>query len=104
MNQLFIYGTLLDKNVQQEVLGKSQDGKWGLVDNYILRRDWAVEGKAYPRLFPHSDGCVTGQIIEVTDEELILLDEYETDAYYRDKVHVKDFGKVDTYFAIKKVP
>ena len=99
MNRLFIYGTLQNPRIQQEVIGRVCNGTWGLVDNHILIRDWEVGGKAYPRIFPHSVGCVIGQVIEVTDEELVLLDDYETSAYYRDTIHVKDIGQVETYFA-----
>jgi len=102
--KLFIYGTLQDPNIQLELLGRICTGTYGLVDNHILVRDWEVEGKAYPRLFPHSIGCVIGQIIEVTDEELEILDEYETDAYKRRDIHVKDRGLVQTYFPNKKGP
>ena len=98
MNKLFIYGTLLDKSIQLEVLGRSLDGKFVLIDKQILLRDWAVDGKAYPRIYPHSVGCVCGQIIEVTDEELEKLDQFETDKYKRQPIHVKDNGLVETYF------
>lgn len=99
MEKLFIYGTLQDPKVQLYLLGRICEGKFALVDNYILMRDWPVEGTAYPRLYPHSAACVVGQIIEVTEQELNLLDEYETTAYKRDFIHVKDVGKVQTYFA-----
>jgi len=98
VEKLFIYGTLLDPNVQLDLLGRICQGKWGLIDNYILLRDWNVEGTAYPRLFPHSAGCVVGQVIEVSDEELLILDEYETDAYVREKILVKDLGYAQSYF------
>ena len=102
--KLFIYGTLQDPNIQLELLGRICPGTYGLIDNHILIRDWVVKGKAYPRLFPHSIGCVIGQIIEVTDEELEILDQYETDAYERGDIHVKDKGSVQTYFYNKKGP
>lgn len=98
MEKLFIYGTLLDPKVQQEVLGRVCQGKWGLVDNYILLRDWNVDGTAYPRLYPHSAGCVVGQVIEVTSEELLVIDEYETDAYIRQEITVKDLGLAQIYY------
>ena len=98
MERLFIYGTLQDPKVQMEVLGRICEGKYSLLDNYILLRDWPVEGTAYPRLYPHSAGCVIGQIIEVTKEELQILDEYETNAYMRTEVHVKGEGPIQTYY------
>jgi gamma-glutamylcyclotransferase (GGCT)/AIG2-like uncharacterized protein YtfP len=100
--KLFIYGTLQDPNVQIEVIGRVCQGQYALVDNYILMRDWAVEGTAYPRLYPHSAGCVIGQIIEVTEDELKILDEYETDAYKRTNIHIKGVGLVDTYYFNEK--
>lgn len=98
MERLFIYGTLQDSEVQLEVLGRTCEGKYALLDNYILMRDWNVEGTAYPRLWPHSAGCVIGQIIEVTQDELKILDEYETDAYTRETVYLKNDGLIQTYY------
>lgn len=102
MEKLFIYGTLQDPKVQLDLLGRICEGKFGLVDNYILMRDWPVEGTAYPRLYPHSAGCVIGQIIEVTEDELSILDEYETEAYERTDIHVKNIGPVQTYYYNRK--
>ena len=98
MEKLFIYGTLQDPIVQNEVLGRTLQGRYALADNYVLMRDWNVEGTAYPRLWPHSAGCVIGQIIEITEEELKILDEYETDAYTREEIHVKNEGSIQTYY------
>ena len=102
MEKLFIYGTLQDPKVQMEVLGRVCNGQYALVDNYVLMRDWPVDGTAYPRLWPHSAGCVFGQIIEVTQDELRILDDYETDAYERLDVHVKNIGLVQTYYYNRK--
>ena len=102
MEKLFIYGTLQDPIVQNEVLGRTLQGRYALVDNYVLMRDWNVEGISYPRLWPHSAGCVIGQIIEITEGELKTLDEYETDAYTREEIFVKNEGNIQTYFANKK--
>jgi len=99
MHKIFIYGTLLDKKIQNEVIGRTQDGKFTLVDNYILMRDWEVEGTAYPRLYPHSAGCVIGEIIEVTDEELKSIDEWETNRYIRQDIHLKGGEFAQAYFA-----
>lgn len=98
MEKLFIYGTLLDPNIQMNLLGRICPGKWALVDNFVLRRDWNVEGTAYPRLYPYSAGCVVGQVIEVDENELRIIDEYETDAYVREQIFVKDYGHAQTYF------
>ena len=98
MEKLFIYGYLLDENIQKNVIGRVCKGEFGLVDNHIVLRDWEVDGVACPRIFPHSVGCVTGQIIEVTEEELKKLDDFETKAYKRSLAHVKNKGFFETYF------
>ena len=98
MNKLFIYGYLLDENIQKNVIGRVCKGEFGLVDNHILLRDWEVDGVACPRIFPHSVGCVVGQIIEVSDEELKKIDDFETQAYKRVKIHVKNKGIFETYY------
>jgi len=99
LNRLFIYGTLQDPKVQMEVLGRVCQGQYALVDNHILLRDWNVGGTAYPRIYPHSVGCVIGQVIELSEKELEILDEYETSAYIRRDVHVKNIGLCYCYFS-----
>jgi gamma-glutamylcyclotransferase (GGCT)/AIG2-like uncharacterized protein YtfP len=103
MNKLFIYGTLLDEEVQKEVLNRHLGGDFGLLDNYIVMRDWEVERIAYPRLYPHSGGCVIGKVVKVTDEELLILDEWETNRYIRQKIYLKSGLEVDSYLANIKV-
>jgi gamma-glutamylcyclotransferase (GGCT)/AIG2-like uncharacterized protein YtfP len=102
VENLFIYGSLQDPTVQSELLGRRLEGKFALLDNHVLMRDWPVEGKAYPRLWPHSAGCVIGQVVELTIEELEILDRYETDAYERTDVYIKDIGPVQTYYYNRK--
>ena len=98
MVKLFIYDLLQDSHLQTELFGRDLNPSYGLVDNYILLRDCSVDGVASPRLYPHSASCVVGQIIEITEEELMILDNHMTDAYVRNTIHVKNQGVMDTYF------
>lgn len=48
-----------------------------------------VDGETYPGIIPSNEGKIEGLVIEVTDEELKKIDEYETDAYKRVEVKLE---------------
>jgi gamma-glutamylcyclotransferase (GGCT)/AIG2-like uncharacterized protein YtfP len=79
---LFIYGTLREPAVQQEVFGRSLESRSDHLDGYGLT-DITVEGKRYPDLVVEEDAAVKGDVVELNDDELRRADEYETDAYER---------------------
>ena len=80
MTKLFIYGTLQQPEVQLELLGRVIDGEVDSIENYIVVRDYVdpEDGVAYPRIKQYENGCTFGKILDVSDNELVILDKYET--------------------------
>lgn len=66
--KIFVYGTLLVPEVKREVLGFSPSGKSAVLVGYRKEGLDIIES---------SNDEVVGEIIEVTEEDLLKLDEYE---------------------------
>ena len=87
MNQLFVYGTLQLEKVQQEVFGRYDPGTPDSLEGYT-KTTIEINNNTYPILDKGND-LIYGIVIEVTNAELIKIDEYETDNYQRIKVTLK---------------
>src|SRR3989344_9367785 len=87
LENLFVYGELKDPETRKKVLGRNHiEAIADFLENYrIMERAINIEKKYYPNIVPALDGIVEGLVIKLTDEELRLLDEYETQAYKRIK-------------------
>jgi|688.fasta_scaffold1759531_2 gamma-glutamylcyclotransferase (GGCT)/AIG2-like uncharacterized protein YtfP len=81
--KLFCYGTIQEPAVQLEILGRTIEGKPDSLDGFVVTRDFLVDGDLYPRLLEHDKGCVYGTVYEFTEDDIKLLDEYETKMYHR---------------------
>jgi gamma-glutamylcyclotransferase (GGCT)/AIG2-like uncharacterized protein YtfP len=83
MKNIFCYGTLQEPSVQQELIGRTVTGELTYINGYVVVRDYVdqSDGIAYPRVIPMENGCVYGRVLAFTDEEVAILDEYETDMY-----------------------
>jgi gamma-glutamylcyclotransferase (GGCT)/AIG2-like uncharacterized protein YtfP len=92
MKRIFCYGTLQEPSVQLELIGRTVDGALTSIEGFIVLRDYIDidDGIAYPRIVEYPNGCVYGRILEFTDEEVVILDEYETEMYYLAEVTTKD--------------
>jgi gamma-glutamylcyclotransferase (GGCT)/AIG2-like uncharacterized protein YtfP len=99
MKKIFCYGTLQEASVQLELIGRIVDGALTSIEGYIVLRDYidVDDGIAYPRIVEHPNGCVYGRILEFTDEEVIILNEYETEMYYLTEVTTKSNDVALTY-------
>lgn len=87
-NKLFIYGTLANTEIQKEVLGRVIKGIPDVLRGYE-RSEIAIDGETYPLIIPSKAGKVDGLIIEVMNEELKKIDQYEADAYKREQVFLE---------------
>ncbi len=93
MSLVFIYGTLQQEDVQISVLGQRLKTIPDRLDGYEKKENGVtINGNEYPIAVWSGQSSITGNTIEVTDEELQKLDEYETSAYDRIKV-VLDSGR-----------
>lgn len=82
--KFFVYGTLLDPKIKERVLGYSPEGKPAVLRGYRKRGLDIVESE---------DDEVSGEIIEVVEEDLAKLDEYEEvekGLYRRIKVNIRN--------------
>ena len=78
MNQLFVYGTLLYSDIQLKIINRTCIGDAAILYNY--KRSQVIK-QHYPGIIPKDESIVHGYVIQVNDEELLLLDDYEGDEY-----------------------
>ncbi len=83
---LFVYGTLLDPQVQQLVFGRPMQGSPDRLPGFE-KRERSVEGR-YPEVYPNTSGksFVDGLCLEADTTDLNRADAYETTLYYRELV------------------
>ena len=97
--KLFCYGTLQQPKTQLELIGRELMGHISSIDGYIILRDYIdpEDGIAYPRIVDHPCGCVFGTIFEFTDDEIEIIDKYETEMYQRNLITTTDGQSVEIY-------
>ena len=88
MEKLFTYGTLQDSTVQMTVFHRTVKGTPDTLGGY-LKSQIKIGFGVYPIIKPDPNSQVEGQIIEVTSEELILIDRYEGKDYRRIQVTLR---------------
>lgn len=88
MELLFVYGTLQDAAVQQRLIGRTVSGTPDTLDGFFKSSMSMVEG-VYPLVIPRHGHEVQGMVLEVTIEELLAMDVYETSAYRRVRVPLR---------------
>lgn len=102
MKNIFAYGTLQLPSVQNELLGKSFTSLGvTTIENFVVMNDYFVEDGYYPRLVPMNGGVVYGNVYSMSDEDIKVLDEYETDAYELKQVETSNGMLVYVYFPKK---
>ena len=99
MPLLFSYGTLQLEQVQLETFGRLLKGEKDILEGYQLTMieitDAEVLRKSNQRFHPiisfsgDKKDQVEGVLFEVTEEEILLADEYEVDDYKRVEVTFK---------------
>jgi gamma-glutamylcyclotransferase (GGCT)/AIG2-like uncharacterized protein YtfP len=99
MEKLFVYGTLRDKSIRKKITGKAIPslGVFKL-DGYKLS-GIVIGGTEYPIIFndPNSNELIEGELIEVSESELSLLDEYEGSEYSRTRIELQNGHVVWAY-------
>jgi gamma-glutamylcyclotransferase (GGCT)/AIG2-like uncharacterized protein YtfP len=85
VEKLFTYGTLQIAEVQQRVFGRVVSGTPDTLQGYYKSQITLHDG-TFPIIVERADSEVEGQVIEVTQDELALIDRYETSAYQRIRV------------------
>ncbi len=93
---LFVYGTLRDREIQKSVFGRIAVLKPTVLEGYS-KSEIVVDGMTYPALIPDKNNFVEGFVMSVTPKELELIDEYETNAYRRVMVFLRSKQKAWVY-------
>lgn len=96
MEKLFVYGTLKKEKIQKQVFGRSVEGVKDILENYS-KSHIKIENKIFPAIIQNLNSTLKGKIISITQRELKLIDDYETNAYQRKKVILKSGKKVWVY-------
>lgn len=98
-NKIFAYGTLSDSKVQMRIWGRLTSGKADILNGYEKSEIDTSDGK-FPLIIPSKTKSVPGIIIEVSDEELQKIDEYEGEEYKR--IEVETQGGITAWVYVEK--
>ena len=84
---LFIYDNLQKPEIQKEVLGRELEMQEDSLNRY-KKSSVNVEGEIFPRLEKTNNtyDVVFGKVVEISEEDLKKLDEYEGEDYKRIEV------------------
>lgn len=96
LSRLFVYGTLQNDTVVQELLGHRLFGRPAVLHGYQRTLDPAI---GYPVIHPREGAVVAGTLLDVDGKSLTILDEYEGPQYRRIvvQVHTVDGRVLDAY-------
>jgi gamma-glutamylcyclotransferase (GGCT)/AIG2-like uncharacterized protein YtfP len=86
MKKLFCYGTLNVHAVQRELWGEAKEGLPSSILDYELKM-WPETTVFYVERKPGER--VAGKVYELTEEQLAATDSYETSAYMRVRLPVR---------------
>lgn len=101
MKTVFFYGTLQLPSVQQDLLGHTFDSLGvTTIKDFVILNDYFVEDGHYPRLVPMQNGIVYGNVYQMSDADIAILDEYETDAYTLTQMQTSCGMDVWVYMAV----
>eukprot|EP01024_Parvocaulis_polyphysoides_P027178 TRINITY_DN24698_c0_g1_i1.p3 TRINITY_DN24698_c0_g1~~TRINITY_DN24698_c0_g1_i1.p3 ORF type:complete len:151 (+),score=20.63 TRINITY_DN24698_c0_g1_i1:35-487(+) len=102
-DKVFIYGTLMADEVTNLILQRLPHWKNASLKGY---RRYGVKQQVYPGIIPSTQNTVRGQVLyNMSSRELNMLDEYESDEYFREVVQVQingEDGLVDAFTYVWK--
>lgn len=87
MTALFVYGSLMNDEVTDSLLGHRFDKQHVKLHGYARV---GLQGADYPAIFPCQDKEVSGMLLlNLSAEEVAILDAFEGDQYTRQRVQVE---------------
>jgi gamma-glutamylcyclotransferase (GGCT)/AIG2-like uncharacterized protein YtfP len=95
MINLFVYGTLKDKSVRNNILGRNVESKPDVLYGYSLGIHPVLT--SYPVVFKSDDGVVYGEVFKVSEQEFELLDRYESQYYVKEDIILESDNKAKVY-------
>ncbi|MBC2838536.1 gamma-glutamylcyclotransferase family protein [Robiginitalea sp. SC105] len=98
---LFVYGTLTDPHISEQVFGGLPPYTRDSLEGFE-KLEASVAGQ-YPEVIPcgKEGTAVAGMLLEVSQEELRRADLYETDLYYRKILSLKSGRQAWVYLAAR---
>lgn len=100
MYKVFVFETLLDKELRKKLLGRDVSYTKDSLANYKEITTNTVEGDDYNTLIPSAGDEVKGHVLELTKEELDMFDEWESQY---DRKMVKLVSGVMAYVYLLKI-
>jgi len=108
MEYLFSYGTLRNEEIQLAIFGRVVSTTLDALPDYVLRTvsltNWKAAGisggEMQKTVEPCPGGLIVGMVLEVSEEELRLCDDYEPVDYERIKVPLRSGKNAWLYFRI----
>lgn len=88
VDKLFVYGTLRFSHIQQQILGRTIEGQADMLPDF-MKSKIKIDKKNYPIAVYYPGRYIKGLVLSIEDNELSLLDKYETNAYRREQVNLK---------------
>lgn len=85
---LFVYGTLRFPSTQQKAFHSTKKGTPDSIKGFKRGKRWVVDD-VYPVIIPSKNHSVKGMIIELTEKQLRLCDDYEGHGYFRSVIKTK---------------
>ncbi|MCG9971249.1 gamma-glutamylcyclotransferase family protein [Christiangramia crocea] len=94
MENLFVYGTLRDEKIRQNIFGRRIKGREDLLagyEKYSIRIPDNSSGNFYPAIRPSKKekSTVKGMVLRLKEEELSMADSYEGNSYFREKLKLQ---------------
>lgn len=83
--KLFAYGTLRDGDIRKALFGGRPAGTADVLEGYA-KTTTSIGGVEYPNIVPADKGAVEGELMEIDEETLRRVDDYETSVYARKKM------------------
>jgi len=85
-DSLFAYGTLRHPDIITYVIGRIPESEEVKLKDFVRYR---IKGADFPGIFPREGEQVDGTLFTgISSDELLQLDDYESDLYVRQKVEV----------------
>ncbi|KAJ3698667.1 hypothetical protein LUZ61_002372 [Rhynchospora tenuis] len=85
-HNVFVYGSLMADEVVHVLLTRVPPSSPALLPNF---HRFSVKGRVYPAILPVENKTVTGKVIKgLTDDELVILDNFEDVEYVRRSVEI----------------
>jgi gamma-glutamylcyclotransferase (GGCT)/AIG2-like uncharacterized protein YtfP len=85
---LFVYGTLLNPDIQLSVFGRVIEGRNDRLIGYKVVKKNFLSG-TYPAVVSDNSSITEGKVLTITEDELYRSDRYEGDEYTRVEVQLE---------------